>query len=67
MANIPKAYGGELDWAYGDLPNPGEEEKKFMGVQTVKPGPSSYSKEDGYRLLGTSPDQVEAGPGNVGK
>lgn len=62
--NIPKEYGGQLDWGYGSPePNLGPEEKEFLGVDRVVRGPNEYTKEKGYVLLGTghTDEEIKAG------
>ena len=62
--SIPKEYGGQLDWAFGEPePNPGPEEKALLGVDRVVRGPQRFSAEKGYELLGTgrTKEEVEVG------
>lgn len=36
LKNVPKKYGGELDWGWGDLPSPGEAERKALEADGSK-------------------------------
>lgn len=58
--NIPKEYGGQLDWAFGQPEaNPGPEEKATLGVDRIVRGPQKFSVEKGYELLGTGRTEEE--------
>lgn len=41
-SSIPKQYGGDLDWKWGDMPNLDDEAKRVIG------GVTSASAEGGY-------------------
>ena len=49
-SSIPKAYGGELDWSYGDLPAMDAEIRQRVGHEWMK-GPARW--EGQYVPLGT--------------
>jgi len=59
-ANIPKEYGGSLDWGFGaPEPSPGPEEQAVLGVERIVRGPQRFSSEKGYELLGTGRTEEE--------
>ena len=37
--NLPRLYGGELDWKYEDEPNLGEDEREAIGETAMPRGP----------------------------
>ncbi|KAI9736786.1 MAG: hypothetical protein M1834_000990 [Cirrosporium novae-zelandiae] len=42
--NVPKCFGGTLDWEWGDYPNLGENEKKVVGGVQEKAGAAKWLK-----------------------
>lgn len=65
-ANIPKEYGGQLDWAFGQPEaNPGPDEKAILGVDRIIRGPQRYSVAGGYELLGTGRTEEEIREGSA--
>lgn len=52
-SNIPKRYGGSLDWDFGDPVTLDEESKKALGVDVLPRGPVRFGQQEGFRLTGT--------------
>lgn len=51
ISNIPKGYGGELDWQWGDMPNLDDDARSVIaGVESASP--SSDKERDGRAASG---------------
>lgn len=58
-SNIPKRYGGSLDWDFGDAVSLDEESKKALGLETLPRGPVRFSDEEGFRPVGSGRSAAE--------
>lgn len=54
--DLPKVYGGELDWTYFDQPNLDEGFKKLIGREALPDGPARW---DGEKLVLARKTQLE--------
>ncbi|ORY83546.1 CRAL-TRIO domain-containing protein [Leucosporidium creatinivorum] len=52
-SNIPKRYGGELDWDFGDPVSLDDESKKALGLDVLPRGPVRFTEREGFRPMGS--------------
>lgn len=61
--NIPKRYGGTLNWDYGDPVSLDADSQQLLGIDHLPRGPVRFSVKDGFKLVGsgrTDPELEEA-------
>ncbi|KAK4050357.1 cytosolic factor, phosphatidylinositol/phosphatidylcholine transfer protein [Microbotryomycetes sp. JL221] len=58
--HLPKVYGGELNWKFGDQPNLDDEMKKVLGFDAVPRGTLRFDQQTKeLKLMGTGRDQTQ--------
>ncbi|KAM0790091.1 hypothetical protein ACM66B_005419 [Microbotryomycetes sp. NB124-2] len=53
IENIPIAYGGQLDWKFGDEPSLDREMRDKLGYEKLPRGPFRFDEEGGVKLVGS--------------
>ncbi|KAK4050993.1 cytosolic factor, phosphatidylinositol/phosphatidylcholine transfer protein [Microbotryomycetes sp. JL201] len=59
LENIPVAYGGKLDWKFGDEPMLDDEMQSHLGFERLPRGPIRFSEQQGVKLVGSGRSDSE--------
>lgn len=64
-SNIPKRYGGSLDWDFGDPVNLDKEAQQLLGLDHLPRGPVRFSVKDGFKMVGSDRTEQDLKEANM--